>query len=388
MSASKHRFAFQTRGLRVGVSVLVRKAPQSLWSNGVAQNCLFLAMLLARVPSVESVYLVAGGGGGGPEDAKEFLVDAPAPLIDMAEAAANVDVMIEMGAQLDREWAVAFRERGGKIVSMRVGHDYVIDIERMMFDRPPGMLITGAPYHAVWTLPQYEKSGAPYLGSVFRAPVRILPHLWSPLLLERAAARLPDGRRFGYQPGRQRWRVGIFEPNVCMVKTSVIPLLCCEAAHRADPGILERVWVFNTFGLKEHPGFKSMVCGLDLVRYRLASFDQRFPFYDVMAGHTDAVVSHQWENAQNYLHYEALYGGYPLVHNSHLIGDCGYRYRAFDCVEGGRVLREAFAAHDANLDAYRRQARAFLRSLDPECQDNIRQYDDALTELFDASSAY
>ena len=76
---------------------------------------------------------------------------------------------------------VAFRARGGKIVSMRVGNDYVIDIERMVFGKPHGLLITGAPYHEVWTLPEYESTCVPYFASVFRAPVRVMPHLWSPV---------------------------------------------------------------------------------------------------------------------------------------------------------------------------------------------------------------
>jgi hypothetical protein len=113
------------------------------------------------------------------------------PIIDMAAAAQELDLMIEMSAQLAREWSVAFRERGGKIVSMRVGNDYVIDIERMIFDKPHGLLISGAPYDEVWTLPEYEVSCKPYFESTFRAPVRLMPHLWSPMVLERAMARVP-----------------------------------------------------------------------------------------------------------------------------------------------------------------------------------------------------
>ncbi len=41
-------------------------------------------------------------------------------------------------------------------------------------------------------------------------------------------------------------------------------------------------------------------------------------------------LCHQWENAQNYVYYEALHAGYPLIHNSHLLDDCGYRYHNFD----------------------------------------------------------
>lgn len=111
------------------------------------------------------------------------------------------------------------------------------------------------------------------------------------LVLEREAARLRDGFVFGYRPGRRRWRPGIFEPNICM----------------------------------------------DIVKRGLTSFEGRFPFCRVVAANVDAVVSHHWENAQNYVYYEALDGGYPLIHNSHLIGGCGYRYHGFDCEEGGRA---------------------------------------------------
>ena len=51
--------------LKVGVSIFVRKGEQSLWENGIFQNCLFLAQLLQRSPRVSEVFLVAGGGGGG-----------------------------------------------------------------------------------------------------------------------------------------------------------------------------------------------------------------------------------------------------------------------------------------------------------------------------------
>jgi hypothetical protein len=246
-------------------------------------------------------------------------------------------------------------------------------------------LISAAPYHEVWTLAEYERTGVPYYRSAFRAPVRIVPHLWSPLVLEREVARLPDGLSFGYRPGRRRWRAGIFEPNICMVKTSFVPMLCCEVAHRNDPDMLEHVWAYNTFHLKEHVGFNGFASNLDIVKHGLASFEGRFPLCRVVASDVDVIVSHQWENAQNYVYYEALFGGYPLIHNSHLIGDCGYRYHDFDCEEGGRSLQQAFAEHDAYLDAYRKTAGAFLCGLDPGNGNNVRFYSDAIAALYEAS---
>jgi hypothetical protein len=370
------------RRIRVGVSIYIRKGEQSLWENGIYQNCLFLVMLLMRSPRVKHACLVMGGGDGERADAARFLADAPVPLIDMKTAQSKLDVMIEMSAQLSREWAVEFRERGGKIITMRVGNDYVIDAERMVFNLHHALLISGAPYDEVWTLAEYERSCTSYFQTLFRAPVKLMPHLWSPAMLDREIAKLPAGQTFGYQRGRRRWRVGLFEPNVCMVKTSYIPMLVCETAHRDNPDMIERMWAYNTFKLKEHPAFVGFAQSLDIVKHGLGSFEGRFPFVRIVPASVDAVVTHQWENAQNYLYYEALYGGYPLIHNSHLIDGCGYRYHDFDCEEGGRVLRRAFETHDENLDRYRSAAQAFLRRLDPEHEDNVRIYTAAIEAVY------
>ena len=368
--------------LKVGISLFVRKGNQSLWENGIFQNCLFLAQLLQRSPRVSEVLLVAGGGGGDEADAMAFLKESPVPVINMDAAMHQLDLMIEMSAQLSKDWMIAFRQTGRKVVSMRVGNDYVIDIERMVFNKPNGLLITGAPYDEVWTLPEYINTCVPYFASTFRAPVRVVPHLWSPELLERAMQEAGSVGQFGYQPGRKRWRMGMFEPNVCMVKTSHIPMLVCEVAHRTQPDITERVQVYNTVHLKEDPVFNGFAHSLDIVRHGIATFEGRFPIWQLLSKQCDAVISHQWENAQNYVYYEALYGAYPLIHNSHLIGDCGYRYHGFDCEEGGRALCEAFAAHDRNLASYRSQASDFLATLHPLAAANILAYTQAIEQLY------
>ncbi|MDI9690355.1 DUF2827 family protein, partial [Burkholderia cenocepacia] len=73
-------------------------------------------------------------------------------------------------AQFGADYLRAFRERGGKVVTMRVGNDYVIDIERAMFDKPSGFLFSGAPYDAVWTIPEFERSCLHYYQTGLRAP--------------------------------------------------------------------------------------------------------------------------------------------------------------------------------------------------------------------------
>ena len=371
------------RRLKVGVTIFLRKGQQSLWENGIFQNCFFMVMLLNKSPLVERAFLV-NGGEGDPAEAGDFLAMAPAPVIDMQGAMAELDVIIELSAQLNPDWGAAFRAKGGAIVGMRVANDYVIDIERMVFNQPHGMLVSGTPYNVIWTLPAFEKTCASYYGSAFRAPVVVMQHLWSPVLIERSIATHRPTSPFAYSPGRKRWRLAVLEPNICSVKTAHLALLLCDVAHRQDSSVIEYLRVFNAMALKENAIFVQFARSLDLVKQGIATFEPRFPIYDLMNEQADAVVAHSWENEQNYIYYEALHGGYPLIHNSHFLADCGYFYSGFDCLDGALALRQAFADHDRNLDGYRRGARAFLETLDPESDRNVGDYTRALASLVDA----
>ncbi|WP_321800202.1 DUF2827 domain-containing protein [Burkholderia sp. BCC1988] len=369
------------RRLKVGITIFLRADQQSIWENGIFQNCFFLAMLLKHSPHIDAVYLV-NGGDGSPEKATQFLAHAPARTIDLDTAQQTLDVVIELSAQLNPDWARAFRERGGRVIGMRVANDYVIDIERMMFGLPHGMLVSGTPYDAIWTLPAFERTCAHYYQSALRAPVRAMQHLWSPHLLMRSIEASGRTTHFGYQPHRARWRLAILEPNICMVKTSHLAMLAADLAYRQAPGSIEYLRVYNTLHLKADAQFVGFARSLDLVNHGRATFEPRLPIYDILGPQADAIVSHQWENAQNYVYYEALYGGYPLIHNSDLLDGCGYRYAGFDCEDGALALREAFATHDANFAKYRANARALLEKLDPERKENVDAYGAAIAELF------
>jgi hypothetical protein len=372
------------RKLRVGVSLHIRDGAQSIWENGIFQNCAFLVQLLNRSPAVEKAVLVNGSNVAVVPEGL-MLKNSGLAIIGLDEAQQSLDVVIEMSALLPLEWTQQFRERGGRVAWMRVGNDYVIDIERAMFNKPSGSIASAKKYDAVWTLPQYERSCRDYFGLAARAPVRFVPHLWTPYFFDRGIATLPAHLKYGYQPGRKRWRACMFEPNVCMVKTSFVPMLSCEEAYRRRPDMLERVAILNTLHMKDDVTFLHFARSLDIVNHGLASFEGRFATYEFMANFGDCIVSHQWENAQNYLYYEALYGGYPLVHNSPLLRDWGYYYPDFDCQAGGDALLQAFDHHDAALPEYRKKTKQLLKNLDVANPANVEAYTHELLALYETA---
>ncbi|WP_179296905.1 DUF2827 domain-containing protein [Burkholderia ubonensis] len=346
----------------VGISLFARDG-QAIWENGIHQNIAYLAMMLKRSERVGPVYFLNGG------DARALpagldLDGLDIPLVQPNDVTHALDVVIEMGAQLPVEWLKHMKALGKKRIACFVGHTYSGLTETPIFEKPSGHIFNGAPFDEVWVLAKSQTIDVPLLRTLTRAPVYTIPHIWSPYFLDRRIAALAsEGATFGYQPGRAAWRLATLEPNISVVKTCHIPMLACEELYRARPEAVEHLFVVNSMHLKEHPTFLHFANSLDLVREHKATFEPRIDLPGFMARHADAVISHHWENPQNYLYYDVLYGGYPLIHNSMLLGDAGYYYPDFDAAAGGRALLDAWQHHDARLDDYRAKADRLLKSV-------------------------
>lgn len=358
--------------LNIGISFFVsRDATQSIWSNGAVQHTVFLYLLLRSSPHVGQIWLINGGDGEKLPDGL-MVNDLDMPLARMEDVADRLDVFIEMGAQMSAADAERVHAHGGVVIAYRCGNDYVMDVERLSFDRPPGPIFNGTRFDEIWTNAQHERTCAPYWGIGMRAPVKVMPHIWNPMFLNRSSEKSDrDGVSFGYLPKPGPKRVSIFEPNISVVKSCVPCMLICESAHRADPTAINAIYVANTVHLKEHVTFNHFASSLDIVRDKLASFEARFHLPYFMAHYTDIVVAHQWENGLNYLYYDVLHGRYPLVHNSPFLKDVGYYYEGFDAEQGGRALLEAVHRHDERIDEHDRKAQEVLSSVDITNQKNV-----------------
>ncbi|MGU3626878.1 DUF2827 family protein [Comamonas sp. C24C] len=368
--------------LNIGISFFGLKEGQSIWSNGAIQNCFFLYWLLQKCPSVGRVSFVkAGDGTVGPLGIDSTGMDFE--LVEMEEAivSAELDVLIEMGAQLQPEIVRRVRDKGTKVISYRVGNDYVMEVERVIAGREGLGIFNGVVFDEVWTNQQHIATCKSFFEIVYRCPVHVVPHIWSPFFIDRMKQDLPEGTTFGYAPGKPEKNISIFEPNINVLKTSHYPMIICEAAYRKSSDGIGDIFVTNSLNLKKHQAFEGFSLNLDIVQSGKASFEARFGTPYFFSAFTDIVLTHQWENALNYLYYDAAYGRYPLVHNSDLLGNFGYRYASFDALDGAEKLRTAICTHDLNLDSYDDQCRNLLNHVSIFNVENIAIYDDMLCRL-------
>ena len=374
--------------MRIGISVITH-AGQNIWENGMGQNVLFVAQLLRRIDFVESVVLVDVGD----QQTMPPQVDIAAMGLSLARAGElidAIDVVIELAGALHPEWLAYFRACGGRAVYMCVGQPYVGTAEPILFT-DKGSFPRHDRCDEVWLLPK-DAAFLPMMRTIHRCPAHEAPYLWSPrFLAQRVTEVRAAGHPFGYAPRTPEapgFRVAIFEPNISVVKTSAVPMLICDEAYRADPSAVTSMQVLNTLHLKDHATMLYLANSLDLVRQHKAVFHGRHDFAGFMVQHADAVVAHQWQNDQNYSYLDALYGNYPLIHNSPWLREAGYYYPDFDIKAGAAQLLHALRSHDAQLGDYQARAERVFHAVDPFNPANVDGYARRLLALVGGDPAF
>ncbi|WP_321800200.1 DUF2827 family protein [Burkholderia sp. BCC1988] len=366
---------------------MLTHAGHSVWENGLGQNVFFLVQLLRELPFVTDIVLLNCGDQDqvSPEAEKAAF---GARLVASRDAADLVDVVIEMGGGLEVEWLDYIRALGKKVVFLCCGQPYVGLIEPSVFKKG-GYFTRATRCDEIWVL-EKDREFIPMLRTLHRCPVIEIPFLWDPVFIEQRSREVEAaGLRFGYQPlpelvSPRRLRAAIFEPNISVVKCCTIPLLICDAAFRRDAAAIDRVHVLNSLHLKEHPTFSFLTGSLMLNEKGRLHLDHRHDFVGYVSQYVDAIVAHQWHNDQNIAYLDALYGGYPLVHNSPWLGSTGYFYSGSNVDEGADALLNVGYMHDIAHADYVEQARDFLKRLSPEHPRNLSGYARRLLALVPA----
>lgn len=353
------------RALRVGITIGLRDAAETLWNNGIKQNAVFLAEALRHCANVASVRLVNTTAVPVTPALPWDLSRWPTCAFDEAKDA--LDVLIELGGQIDAAQTEHLKRRGARLVSYCCGFEYVHAMESILFDRPlwGSALFVNPRYDDIWMVPQVERASRPYFEVLRRRHARVVPFVWSPVFLAQRSRMLPHGGVYQPQPqpqpGPRAWRLSVMEPNINVVKFCLYPILIAEEAYRAAPEAIARLQVTNTLDkAQKNAEFIALMHQLDIVRDHKAVFLGRCETPQFLAEHTDILISHQWENPLNYLYLEACWQGYPLVHNASLCPELGYYYEANDLRAGAAQVLAIIGQHDAQAAAYRTRQRAYI----------------------------
>ena len=390
----------QTKNLKIGITINVGdNGKVDFWSNGLVQNIIMVAKLLKQSRKKYRVTLLNTNSNAAdiemPFDLKEY------PIRSYAEESRKMDLIIYLGCVVPDEDVQALKDANPSFKSVVYlgGNNYVMEMERIMFQGGGEEFV---PLHnsacdEIWLVPQQERQNKGYLSVVHRTPAIAVPFVWDRMFVEREADMIDAGYQDGsetykepsfYQHSDKPKRLSIFEPNINVVKWSMIPISITESFYRKNAKNqknLEFLSVTNAFNVGKTPAYISIVSKLDIYKAGKLFVENRYAMPYFLSQHTDIVVSHQWENPLNYAYLDALYLGYPLVHNAWMIKDAGYYYSEFDVEDGVKQLTKAIYKH--NQEEYDLRSEKVLRRYSSDTPELIEQYDKLIDNLFNNPGA-
>lgn len=383
--------------MKIGITIGLTSENESMWINGIKLNAILLAKALKRIGKHE-VYIV---------DTSTKVQDLTKvrwnvtdyPVVKFNDIQQDIDLLITLGTSFPTESLDAFKKSSPtkRVVKYMCGNSYVIEMERSIFET--GNELGSAPWDhgadEVWYVPQQGYQNHSYYKTIYRTDrVFPVPFVWDPMFLdeeEQAYNRL--GRKSPYySPGvpQDKKRLAVFEPNMNVVKFSMIPILAAEIVHRRGVAF-DKMYIASGKKLLENGYFKSMIKRLDVVgdgsNVKL-QFTSRYPVCHYLAETSEIVVSHQWENPLNYSYLDVMYFNFPLVHNADMIQDAGYYYPGFNIDAAADQVQYALQHHDQNLDEYKAKNAPVLHRYTVENDAMIDVYDKLIQNLYGAKHEF
>jgi hypothetical protein len=250
------------------------------------------------------------------------------------------------------------RSVGAKMVKLYLGNILNIDIETIQN-------FNGAIFFhhhmvgeidEIWTSPHYLQH-VQYAAILNRTPIeksRVVPYVWDPCFLTH------------YGQESMNWTpscwfhqdIVITDPSISFQKCSFYSLLLAEAFSKKFPEWKGKVHVINgdRLTLSSHAS-QNILPALSLYQNKRIILHPRKKIHDIIKEHRSACfISHQWNNAYNYMTLELMYCNYPILHNSDGWEQYGYHYSLQKWEEAIQTLHMALTCHKDNMNAYRTHA--------------------------------
>jgi hypothetical protein len=381
--------------MKIGITLGLKDNKESIWTNGIKQNVLMLVHLLNNSEEKYDVCIL--------NTVKLDFTEKPSYLnnIDVHyfnDKFMEMDLIIVMGAQVHDSQLKEFKAQGNKkVVSYKCGNNYVISMESILFkenDKTKTYQYE-TEYDEIWYVPQQHMVNSGLYRTLYRTEAIPVPFIWSEKFLFESVAEIHKGFKGGkykkdwqYEVGKDKKVLGIMEPNLNIVKFCLIPTMIAEECYRGEIGKehIEKLRITNSGNIKENKEFLSMVGTFDLYKDGKVSAESRYQTAYMLTQHLDVLICHQVLNPLNYLYLDAVYLGYPILHNAPMVKDLGYYYEGSDTYSAAKKLDYILTQHDKDIKGYNQRNDVVLQRYHIENKDVIKTYDRLIDGLFNGGN--
>ena len=355
-----------------------------LFSNGILQNAYFLLVCLQKAGFVCQLLSLK-------ENPKQFecfdtsvkQLSTDISIFDPSEYSA----IIHVNSNLTNELYTYLKSKKIFISALVCGNNLMMDLDDFAHGAySPGrtsFIGKDCPIDDLWIIPCYYFA-VEYVSLMRGKPARIVPHLWSPTLIEETSKPfIKHDESLIYNLSNhvsKKIDILILEPNLNFYKSAWIPIVACEKLHKMYPDLINNVYIFNcpTHDQANHM-FKNLEIKDKLKKFARLRTAEIFSFFNKQKT-MPILVSHTILNELNYTYYEALNYGWPLVHNSSLLDECGYKYSENSLTDCANAIYTAFENHNKTLEHYKQKGKLFLEKVNPSSTDIQLTFKELVTE--------
>ena len=372
--------------MKIGITLGLKDNKESIWTNGIKLNVLNLARLLKKSQMKYEVCLL--------NTIKVDWTNKPdylenIDIYDFEEKFMEMDLIVVMGAQVQEEKLKEFKkDNKKKVISYKCGNNYILHVEDTLF-KPEVASYYETTFDEVWYIPQQHENNNGYYHTLYRTNSIIVPFLWDTIDLDKALNDVDKSFENGkfkkdskYIP-KDKKTLGIMEPNLNVIKYSLIPTMIAEESYRNQVGKdkINKLMITNSEKLGKTKNFLSILKTFDLYKDSKISSESRYQTAYIVSQHLDVVISHQLLNPLNYLYLDIAYMGYPVLHNAYMCKDLGYYYEGSSTVDGANQLNWILENHDKNIEEYKEKNKKVLDRYSINNPNIIKTYDKLINNL-------
>ncbi len=365
----------------IGITINFDK---NLYSNGLQQNVVILNNVLNQINEFRSFFLYEG------KLLNSDLIDKNLcfPYKELlSDSAIHFDLIIMMGFTIKEEMISLIKKNKHKtkFVLLQCGNQFV---ENMSFalsenDTPYSPISNSLLIDQIWLLPHYKKNLS-FMKTYYKNKnVMLVPYIWDSLFIDYQIKNSIYKDQEIKLSQINKNSVLIMEPNIFFCKNCILPLFIVEAFEQKFPGLIDACNVLCADKLVNSNYFIKLILQMDIFKKRkdFLKIQNRTIFIDAIHKFGSIIISHQQDNALNYLYLEALYLNIPLLHNSEIISKYGYYYPDNDIDLAVKQLSKIRNNHSNNLNKYKENCNLVLNKYSSRNPKNKIDYKNLITKL-------
>jgi hypothetical protein len=339
-----------------------------LFSNGITQNAFFLYQCLEHCGF--SCHFLCHE-----PDPKPFQYNnIPLHQIIVNDTTrfdpSEYNLILTMTRLIKKDQYDMFHSNGIPVVSIICGNHFIQDQEAFVHGLKNNTFSgRGETYDEIWTIPSLMRFKT-YFETLKKVPVYQIPHLWNPCILKDRAlimSKISESElmyEIQKHPG-PLMDIVIMEPNLGFVKNAWLPIIASECLYMKHSELINNVFVFN---FPENPQANAMIqtltLGNKLRPFTRLEMDQILKYFAKQKT-IPIFLTHHNHNHLNFLYYELLHYGYPLIHNSDMLIDYGYYYEDNNIDMCVNSILKAYNEHNKSFLEYKTKSLEILEKVNP-----------------------